>query len=192
MILNNILYLFNYKGFSILFYRMKYKKLKIIEIFFFFLSKVIIIISFSFYIIILKIYLFNKNITLKKRSFQYYLIILSEKNEKKTNSQLIRIEGFIREEKQDEVLAALNKLGIPATFYESKGIGKGEKYQIRYGRHGDILTMPYSNRRTVETIVTEDKVEEVVSIIKDSAKIDKTGGAGGIIVISKVDEIISI
>ena len=52
--------------------------------------------------------------------------------------------------------------------------------------------MPYSNRRTVETIVTEDKVEEVVSIIKDSAKIDKSGGAGGIIVLSKVDEIISI
>lgn len=117
---------------------------------------------------------------------------MSEKNGKKTNSQLIRIEAFIREEKQDEVLAALNKLGIPATFYESKGIGKGEKYQIRYGRHGDILTMPYSNRRTVETIVTEDKVEEVVSVVKDSAKIDKSGGAGGIIVISKVDEIISI
>ena len=53
-------------------------------------------------------------------------------------------------------------------------------------------TMPYSNRRTVETIVTEDKVEEVVSVLKDSAKIDKSGGAGGIIVISKVDEIISI
>ena len=117
---------------------------------------------------------------------------MSETNGKKTNSQLIRIEAFIREEKEDDVLVALNKLGIPATFYESKGIGKGEKYQIRYGRHGDILTMPYSNRRTVETIVTEDKVEEVVSVMKDSAKIDKSGGAGGIIVISKVDEIISI
>ncbi len=113
-------------------------------------------------------------------------------NGKKTNSQLIRIEAFIREEKEDDVLVALNKLGIPATFYESKGIGKGEKYQIRYGRRGDISTMPYSNRRTVETIVTEDKVDEVVSILKDSAKIDKSGGAGGIIVISKVDEIISI
>lgn len=119
---------------------------------------------------------------------------MSEKNGngKKTNSQLIRIEAFIREEKEDDVLVALNKLGIPATFYESKGIGKGEKYQIRYGRRGDISTMPYSNRRTVETIVTEDKVDEVVSILKDSAKIDKSGGAGGIIVISKVDEIINI
>jgi nitrogen regulatory protein PII len=113
-------------------------------------------------------------------------------NGKKPNSQLIRIEAFIREEKEDDVLAALNKLGVPATFYESKGIGKGEKYQIRYGRRGDISTMPYSNRRTVETIVTEDKVDEVVSVIKDSAKIDKTGGAGGILAISKVDEIINI
>jgi nitrogen regulatory protein PII len=52
--------------------------------------------------------------------------------------------------------------------------------------------MAYSNRRTVETIVSEDKLDEVVSVIKDSAKIDKAGGAGGIIVISKVDEIISI
>jgi nitrogen regulatory protein PII len=119
---------------------------------------------------------------------------LSEKNAngKKTNSQLIRIEAFIREEKENEVLAALNKLGIPATFYDSRGIGKGEKFQIRYGRRGDISTMAYSNRRTVETIVSEDKLDEVVSVIKDSAKIDKAGGAGGIIVISKVDEIISI
>jgi hypothetical protein len=31
-----------------------------------------------------------------------------------------------------------------------------------------------------------------VSVIKDSAAIDKAGGAGGIIVISKVDEIITI
>ena len=110
---------------------------------------------------------------------------MSEKNAngKKTNSQLIRIEAFIREEKENEVLQALNKLGVPATFYDSRGIGKGEKFQIRYGRRGDISTMAYSNRRTVD---------EVVSVIKDSAKIDKAGGAGGIIVISKVDEIISI
>jgi nitrogen regulatory protein PII len=74
---------------------------------------------------------------------------LSEKNGsgKKNNSRLIRIEAFIREEKEDDVLAALNKLGVPATFYESKGIGKGEKYQIRYGRRGDISTMPYSKKQ---------------------------------------------
>lgn len=109
-----------------------------------------------------------------------------------TNSTKKRIEAFIREEKIHDVLLALNKLGQPATFYDSKGIGKGEKYQIRYGRRGDISTMAYSNRRTVETIVDEVRLDEVISIIKDAAQIDKSGGAGGIIVISTVDEIITI
>jgi nitrogen regulatory protein PII len=119
---------------------------------------------------------------------------LSEKNDnrKKTNSQLIRIEAIIREEKVHDVILALNKRGVPATFTDSKGIGTGEKYQIRYGRHGDITTMAYSNRRNVVTIIGEDKLDEIVSVIKDSAAIDKAGGAGGIIVISKVDEIITI
>ncbi|HKO41214.1 MAG TPA: P-II family nitrogen regulator, partial [Nitrososphaeraceae archaeon] len=147
-----------------------------------------------FIIIKLKIYCFIKHNFKKKGLPILFDTRLSEKNGsgKKSNSQLIRIEAFIREEKEDDVLAALNQLRVPATFYESKGIGKGEKYQIRYGRRGDISTMPYSNRRTVETIVTEDKVDEVVSAIKEAAKIDKTGGAGGILAISKVDEIINI
>jgi nitrogen regulatory protein PII len=119
---------------------------------------------------------------------------LSEKieNRKKTNSQLIRIEAIIREEKVHDVILALNKRGVPATFTDSKGIGTGEKYQIRYGRHGDITTMAYSNRRTVVTIVGEDRLDEIVSVIKDSAAVDKAGGAGGVIVLSKVDEIITI
>ena len=119
---------------------------------------------------------------------------MSEKNAniKGPNSQLIRIEAIIREEKVHDVLLQLNKLGVPATFHDSKGIGKGEKYQIRYGRHGDITTMAYSNRRTVETIVTEDKVDEIVSVIKDSATIDKAGPTGGVILIYKVDQLIII
>jgi len=55
-----------------------------------------------------------------------------------------------------------------------------------------MTTMAYSNRRTVETIVDESSLDEVISIIKDAAQIDKSGGAGGIIVISEIDEIITI
>ncbi len=123
-------------------------------------------------------------------------IRLSEKKasvkKESTNSRKKRIEAFIREEKIHDVLLALNKLGQPATFYDAKGIGKGEKYQIRYGRHGDMTTMAYSNRRTVETIVDESSLDEVISVIKDAAQIDKSGGAGGIIVVSEIDEIITI
>ena len=115
----------------------------------------------------------------------------NSKKEVSTSSARKRVEAFIREEKVDDVLTALNKMGQPATFHDSKGIGKGEKYQIRYGRRGDVIKMAYSNRRTVETIVDQDNLDEVVSVIKESAKIDKSG-AGGIIVISPVDSIITI
>jgi len=115
-----------------------------------------------------------------------------ETGKKGTNKPRKRIQGVIREEKIHDVLRALGKAGIPATFYDSKGIGTGEKYQIRYGRRGDLSTMAYSNRRTVETIADEDKVEAVVKIIKDNAKISKSGGAGGIIIISPIEEFITI
>ena len=96
-----------------------------------------------------------------------------------------------REEKVHDVLLSLNKIGQPATFHDSKGVGKGEKYQIRYGRHGDLTTMAYSNQRTVETVVDEDNVDEVVSLIKEAAQVSKSG-AGGIIVVSPVDDVITI
>ena len=39
-----------------------------------------------------------------------------------------RIEAFIAFEKTPSMLSALEGLGLQATFYESKGMGKGEKY----------------------------------------------------------------
>ena len=39
-----------------------------------------------------------------------------------------RIEAIIPSEKTDSVLSTLESMNIQATFYESKGMGKGEKY----------------------------------------------------------------
>ena len=88
-----------------------------------------------------------------------------------------RIEAFIRAEKVEEVVESLQKMNIPATIYESKGIGTGEKYKLRSGKTG-VATMTYSDRRTIETIVDDNKVDQVISAIKESAKVNKTGGAG--------------
>ena len=41
-----------------------------------------------------------------------------------------RIEAFIASEKTPYVLSALEDSGFQATFYESKGMGKGEKYTV--------------------------------------------------------------
>jgi nitrogen regulatory protein PII len=102
-----------------------------------------------------------------------------------------RIEAIIPSEKTDSVLSALESMNIQATFYESKGVGKGEKYMISYGKGGKTTKMPYSIRHTVVTIIDENKVGEVINAIRQSAMI--TGKSNvGIMVISTVDDVLPI
>jgi nitrogen regulatory protein PII len=82
-------------------------------------------------------------------------------------------------------------MNIQATFYESKGMGKGEKYMISYGKGGKTTKMPYSIKHTVVTIVDENKVGEVINAIRQSAGIEGKSNVG-IMVISSVDDILTI
>jgi nitrogen regulatory protein PII len=60
-----------------------------------------------------------------------------------------RIEAFIASEKTPYVLTALENLGLQATFYESKGMGKGEKYTVSSGKGSGTQKMAYSTRTIV-------------------------------------------
>ena len=124
-----------------------------------------------------------------------YEIINKEKEVKNTADKkytlMKRVEAFIATEKTDNVLSAIEALNLQATFYESKGMGKGEKYRLSYGRGAGTTKMSYSQRNTVVTIVEENKVAAVVAAIRrEAAKSDKT--SGGIIVISSVEEVLTI
>jgi nitrogen regulatory protein PII len=102
-----------------------------------------------------------------------------------------RIEAIIPSEKTDSVLSALEAMNIQATFYESKGMGKGEKYLISYGKGGRTTKMPYSIKHTVVTIVDENKVGEVINSVKQSAKIEGKSNIG-IVIISSVEDVMMI
>jgi nitrogen regulatory protein P-II 1 len=115
---------------------------------------------------------------------------IEERHVEKRNMGKKRVEAFITSEKIDSVLSSLEALNLQATFYESRGMGKGEKQTVRSGRGTGTIKMPYSNRRTVVTIVEESKVQETIVAIRESATTGKTNA--GIIVISPVEEIISI
>lgn len=119
--------------------------------------------------------------------------IRTKEEEKNDNKYMVmkRVEAFIATEKTDKVLSALEALNLQATFYESKGMGKGEKYRLSYGRGAGTTKMSYSQRNTVVTIVEENRVGAAVDAIRrEAAKSDKTGA--GIIVISAIEEILSI
>ena len=86
--------------------------------------------------------------------------IRTKEEEKNDNKYMVmkRVEAFIATEKTDKVLSALEALNLQATFYESKGMGKGEKYRLSYGRGAGTTKMSYSQRNTVVTIVEENRV----------------------------------
>src|SRR5687767_10532362 len=103
-----------------------------------------------------------------------------------------RIEAFISSEKLDAVLTAIGSLKLAATYYDSKGKGKGQKYTISYGRGVGSSKMAYSDRKTVVTIVDEHRVEDVITAIRSAAAAESGSSSAGIIVISSVDDILPI
>jgi nitrogen regulatory protein PII len=102
-----------------------------------------------------------------------------------------RIEAIISSEKLDAVLTAIGSLKLAATYYDSKGKGKGQKYTISYGRGVGSSKMAYSDRKTVVTIVDEHRVEDVITTIR-SAAAERGSSSAGIIIISSVDDILQI
>ncbi|MEO9320798.1 MAG: P-II family nitrogen regulator [Nitrososphaera sp.] len=99
-----------------------------------------------------------------------------------------RIEAVIRSEKLDSTVTALQKIGIPATIYEAKGVGKGEKYTIKYGLGTGSAKMLYSDRKAVVTVVDDARLKEAVDVIRDAAA---GPSSTGIIFVSAVDEAIA-
>ena len=111
--------------------------------------------------------------------------------EKQQGSRKKRIEAYISSEKLDAVLTAIGSLKLAATYYDSKGKGKGQKYTISYGRGVGSSKMAYSDRKTIVTIVDEHRLEDVITAIR-SAAADSGTSSAGIIVISSVDDILQL
>lgn len=99
-----------------------------------------------------------------------------------------RVEAYVSSEKAEAVLSALESSNFQATFFESKGMGKGEKRELSF--KGRTMKMRYSTRNTIVTIVDEDKLDQVISIIKVSGTTGTT--SSGVIVISPIDNLITL
>lgn len=99
-----------------------------------------------------------------------------------------RVEAYVSSEKAEAVLSALESSNFQATFFESKGMGKGEKRELSF--KGRTMKMRYSTRNTIVTIVDENRLDEVLSIIKGSGTTGTT--SSGVIVISPVDNLITM
>ena len=99
-----------------------------------------------------------------------------------------RVEAYVSSEKSEAVLSALESSNFQATFFESKGMGKGEKRELSF--KGRTMKMRDSTRNTIVTIVDDDKLDQVISVIKGSGSTGTT--SSGVIVISPVDNLMML
>jgi nitrogen regulatory protein PII len=99
-----------------------------------------------------------------------------------------RVEAYVSSEKAEAVLSSLESSNFQATFFESKGMGKGEKRELSF--KGRTMKMRYSTRNTIVTIVDDNKLDEVISVIKGSGSTGTT--SSGVIVVSPVDNLVTL
>lgn len=102
---------------------------------------------------------------------------------------MTKIEAIIRPDKLDDVKEALDSIGIKGiTVMSVMGAGK-QRGRTQYYRGQEYL-VNLLDKTTIETVVADDFVEEVVTAI---SKVAFTGEIGdGKLFLSKIDDVIRI
>ncbi len=100
-----------------------------------------------------------------------------------------KIEAIIRSSKFDEVKNSLAEIGINFfTFMEVKGYGKQKGDHVVY--RGAVYDIGYIARLQLEIIASEDKVEDIITVIQKAAYTGEIGD--GKILVTEIVQVLSI
>jgi nitrogen regulatory protein P-II 1 len=87
---------------------------------------------------------------------------------------LTKLEVIIRPERMEEVKAALDEMGVTGiTVTEVRGAGRQRGYVQHY--RGAEYQVTLLDKVKIETIVSDDKVEEAVAAIQAAARTGEVG-----------------
>jgi nitrogen regulatory protein PII len=100
-----------------------------------------------------------------------------------------RVEVFVNPEKAVLVLAAIKKMNLEATLYDSRGYGKERQMITGGGRGGTSKIELPSTRHTVMTIVDSHRLKDVISAIKATSSKDRPGG---VIAVSPIEDLVNM
>ena len=102
---------------------------------------------------------------------------------------MTKIEAIIRPSKLDDVKAALDEIGVKGiTVINCQGAGK-QRGRTQYYR-GQEYVVNLLDKTKIETVVSDDQVEQVVEAVASAARTGEIGD--GKIFITKVDEVVRI
>ena len=113
-------------------------------------------------------------------------VAYSDKPAKKSRT-MKRLAVIVRPEKVDGIIASLRERTLESTIYDVKGATK-EKERVTSGRGMGTIDLAYTTRKVIATVVNADDVESVVEIFRNALGKD----AGGVVVVSPVDDLIRL
>ena len=113
-------------------------------------------------------------------------VVYSEKPAKKSRT-MKRLAVIVRPEKVDGIIASLRERNLESTIYDVKGATK-EKERVTSGRGMGTIDLAYTTRKVIATVVNADDVEDVVEVFRKALGKD----AGGVVVVSPVDDLIRL
>lgn len=122
----------------------------------------------------------------KDKTMLPFEVAYSEKPAKKSRT-MKRLAVLVKPENVDSIIADLRKRNLDSTIYDVKGAGK-ERERVTSGRGMGTIELAYTTRKVIATVVNAEDVESVVEIFRNALGKD----AGGVVVVSTVDDLIRL
>ena len=98
-----------------------------------------------------------------------------------------RLAVFVKPQNVNDIITSLKEMGLEATIYDVRGVGKEKGEKIASGRGSGTSEQAYATRKVVATVVKAGDANQVVERMKKAL-----GGEKAVVMISPVDDLVMI
>jgi nitrogen regulatory protein PII len=98
-----------------------------------------------------------------------------------------RLAVLVKPQNVNDIITSLKEMGLEATIYDVRGVGKEKGERIASGRGSGTSEQAYATRKVVATVVKAGDANQVVERMKKAL-----GGEKAVVMISPVDDLVMI
>jgi len=120
----------------------------------------------------------------EKATLPFEVTYSQKPSEKSKNMK--RLAFIIKPENLDGIILSLKEMGLEATIYDVRSVGK-DRERVTSGRGSGTSDLGYTTRKVVATVVSSDHVNDIVERMKKALEGDKA-----VVMISAVDDLLML
>ena len=120
----------------------------------------------------------------EKATLPFEVTYSQKPSEKSKNMK--RLAFIIKPENLDDIISSLSEMGLEATIYDVRSVGK-DRERVTSGRGSGTSDLGYTTRKVVATVVSSDHVNDIVERMKKALDGDKA-----VVMISGVDDLVML